>query len=205
MQENSVSIRSHRSKDSEPSFEAFTYNRNRSTDDCIYCIQFCRRQWRTRRRARWRIRWRASSSRRATAASPSGRPRRSSASRRARRTVLVIIFIVHCSLLSESSAFTRVRFGLRAEVHFENCRVPVENVLGGEGNGFKVAMHVLNQGRFGMVAALAAVQRQLIQRAVRSLHLSLSSTCTFFLIPSAYTLFSSATFCGRPLIYLFRQ
>ena len=52
-------------------------------------------------------------------------------------------------------------------MHFENCRVPAENVVGGEGNGFKVAMHVLNQGRFGMIAALAAVQRQLIERAVR--------------------------------------
>ena len=34
-----------------------------------------------------------------------------------------------------------------AEVYFENTPVPVENVLGGEGNGFKVAMQILNNGR----------------------------------------------------------
>jgi alkylation response protein AidB-like acyl-CoA dehydrogenase len=32
-------------------------------------------------------------------------------------------------------------------VYFENTPVPVENVLGGVGNGFKVAMAILNNGR----------------------------------------------------------
>lgn len=36
-----------------------------------------------------------------------------------------------------------------AEVYFEDVKIPVENVLGGEGNGFKVAMNILNNGRFG--------------------------------------------------------
>jgi alkylation response protein AidB-like acyl-CoA dehydrogenase len=35
-----------------------------------------------------------------------------------------------------------------AEVYFENCPIPVENVLGGVGNGFKVAMAILNNGRW---------------------------------------------------------
>lgn len=55
---------------------------------------------------------------------------------------------------------------VHAEVHFEDCHVPVENVIGGEGNGFKVAMQILNRGRFGMCAGLSGVMRVLIGRAV---------------------------------------
>lgn len=35
-----------------------------------------------------------------------------------------------------------------AEVYFEDTKVPVENVLGGLGNGFKVAMAILNKCAF---------------------------------------------------------
>ena len=53
-----------------------------------------------------------------------------------------------------------------AEVYFENVPIPVENVLGGEGNGFKVAMQILNNGRFGMGAALSGTMRAVITKAV---------------------------------------
>jgi very long chain acyl-CoA dehydrogenase len=36
-----------------------------------------------------------------------------------------------------------------AAVYFDNVKIPSENVLGGVGNGFKVAMNILNAGRFG--------------------------------------------------------
>ena len=36
-----------------------------------------------------------------------------------------------------------------AEVYFEDVPVPAENIIGGLGNGFKVAMAILNNGRFG--------------------------------------------------------
>merc|ERR1719290_666727 len=52
-----------------------------------------------------------------------------------------------------------------AEVYFENTPIPVENVLGGVGNGFKVAMAILNNGRFGMGAALSGTMRSVIQKA----------------------------------------
>ncbi len=42
-----------------------------------------------------------------------------------------------------------------AEVYFEDVMVPTENVLGKPGDGFKVAMQILNNGRFGMAAALS--------------------------------------------------
>ena len=44
--------------------------------------------------------------------------------------------------------------------------VPAENILGGLGNGFKVAMQILNNGRFGMAAALSGTMRAGITKAV---------------------------------------
>merc|ERR1719266_2246173 len=53
-----------------------------------------------------------------------------------------------------------------AEVYFENTPVPVENVIGEVGEGFKVAMQILNNGRFGMAAALSGTMRAGIKKAV---------------------------------------
>ncbi|XP_059507149.1 very long-chain specific acyl-CoA dehydrogenase, mitochondrial-like isoform X1 [Stegostoma tigrinum] len=53
-----------------------------------------------------------------------------------------------------------------AEVYFDNVKVPAENVLGGVGNGFKVAMNILNNGRFGMAAALSGTMIGAISKAV---------------------------------------
>merc|ERR1712109_271614 len=53
-----------------------------------------------------------------------------------------------------------------AEVYFENTPVPVENVIGEPGEGFKVAMQILNNGRFGMAAALSGTMRAGIKKAV---------------------------------------
>ena len=50
------------------------------------------------------------------------------------------------------------------EVYFDNVPVPVENVLDGPGKGFKVAMQILNNGRFGMGAALSGTMRKVIQQ-----------------------------------------
>ncbi|XP_040190235.1 very long-chain specific acyl-CoA dehydrogenase, mitochondrial [Rana temporaria] len=59
-----------------------------------------------------------------------------------------------------------IRASNTAALHFDEVRVPAENVLGGEGNGFKVAMNILNNGRFGMAAALSGTMKGMIQRAV---------------------------------------
>merc|ERR1712117_5942 len=53
-----------------------------------------------------------------------------------------------------------------AEVYFENTPIPVENVVGKPGEGFKVAMQILNNGRFGMAAALSGTMRAGIKKAV---------------------------------------
>lgn len=53
-----------------------------------------------------------------------------------------------------------------AEVNFDGVRVPSENVLGEVGGGFKVAVNILNNGRFGMAATLAGTMRAIIAKAV---------------------------------------
>ncbi|XP_019711558.1 very long-chain specific acyl-CoA dehydrogenase, mitochondrial isoform X2 [Hippocampus comes] len=53
-----------------------------------------------------------------------------------------------------------------AEVYFDNVRVPADCVLGEVGGGFKVAMNILNNGRFGMAAALSGTMKGAINKAV---------------------------------------
>lgn len=81
----------------------------------------------------------------------------------------VTAFIVERSFGGVSSGPPENKMGIKCsnttEVYYEDVRIPVENVLGGVGDGFKVAMNILNNGRFGMAAALAGTQRACIRRA----------------------------------------
>src|SRR5699024_8015875 len=45
-----------------------------------------------------------------------------------------------------------IRSSPTTELIFENCRVPQENLLGEEGEGFKIAMSTLDGGRNGIAA-----------------------------------------------------
>ncbi|KAG5325276.1 ACADV protein, partial [Pseudoatta argentina] len=53
-----------------------------------------------------------------------------------------------------------------AALFFEDVKIPAENVLSKEGEGFKVAMNILNNGRFGMAACLSGTMRYCINKAV---------------------------------------
>src|SRR5699024_6306322 len=53
------------------------------------------------------------------------------------------------------------------QVFFENTKVPVENRLSDRGNGFKIAMNVLNIGRIKLAAACLDSQRRVIKDAVQ--------------------------------------
>ena len=43
-----------------------------------------------------------------------------------------------------------IRASATSEIIFDNCRVPAENIIGHEGDGFKIAMTVLDAGRIGI-------------------------------------------------------
>ncbi len=45
-----------------------------------------------------------------------------------------------------------IRASATSELIFEDCRIPAENLLGAEGEGFKIAMTVLDAGRIGIAA-----------------------------------------------------
>jgi acyl-CoA dehydrogenase len=53
------------------------------------------------------------------------------------------------------------------DVNFDNVRVPVENRLGDEGQGFRVAMQVLDRGRLHISSVCVGVAERLIEEAVR--------------------------------------
>ncbi len=50
-------------------------------------------------------------------------------------------------------------------VFFENCRVPVSNLIGKEGQGFKIALSALNGGRINIAACSLGGAKQCIQLA----------------------------------------
>ena len=52
------------------------------------------------------------------------------------------------------------------DVVFEDARVPVENLIGAEGEGFKVAMSVLDKGRLHISAVATGVSKRLIREMV---------------------------------------
>ena len=52
------------------------------------------------------------------------------------------------------------------DVNFENVRVPAENILGAEGEGFKVAMQVLDRGRLHIAGVCVGVAERLLADCV---------------------------------------
>lgn len=79
-------------------------------------------------------------------------------------------FIVERAFGGVTSGPPEKKMGIKcsptSEVFFENCRVPTENMLLGVGDGFKIAMGILNAGRFGMGAALTGTMKTAIKGAI---------------------------------------
>jgi acyl-CoA dehydrogenase family member 9 len=76
-------------------------------------------------------------------------------------------FIVTRDMPGVSAGPHEDKMGIRASstttVHFENVRVPMGNLLGEQGKGFKVAMMVLNSGRTGLGGGSVGGMKRLIQ------------------------------------------
>lgn len=98
-----------------------------------------------------------------------------------------------------------IRGSNTCEVHFENTKVPVENVIGEVGGGFKVAMNILNSGRFSMGSASAGMIKKLIEMTAeyactrKQFNKKLSD---FGLIQEKFTLLAVKAYVMESMAYL---
>jgi butyryl-CoA dehydrogenase len=62
------------------------------------------------------------------------------------------------------------KLGLRASdtasIHLDNCRVPLANLLGGEGDGFRIALATLDGGRIGIAAQALGIAQGCLEEAL---------------------------------------
>ncbi len=82
----------------------------------------------------------------------------------------VTAFIVEKDFPGFSVGKKEKKLGIRSspttEIIFEDCRVPVENVLGEIGEGFKIAMMTLDGGRNGIAAQAVGIAQGALDAAV---------------------------------------
>ena len=79
-------------------------------------------------------------------------------------------FIVDKGMAGFSTGKKEDKLGIRAsdtcELYFEDCEVPVENRIGEEGAGFKIAMNTLGGGRIGIATQALGIARAALEAAV---------------------------------------
>jgi acyl-CoA dehydrogenase family protein 9 len=82
----------------------------------------------------------------------------------------VTAFIVDAHATGVTLGKKEEKMGIRASdtraVFFENVKVPVEDRLGDVGQGFRIALEVLNSGRLGLAAASVRGTRGIMQVAL---------------------------------------
>ncbi|WP_391119701.1 acyl-CoA dehydrogenase family protein [Psychrobacillus sp. L3] len=80
-------------------------------------------------------------------------------------------FIVERTMEGFSSKAIKGKYGIKSgntgEIFFENMRVPKENLLGKEGEGFKIAMAALDNGRFTVAAGAAGLSLACLEASVK--------------------------------------
>lgn len=83
-------------------------------------------------------------------------------------------FIVERTMEGFSSRPIKGKLGIRAgntgELFFDNLRVPKENLLGKEGEGFKIAMSALDNGRFTVAAGAVGQIMACLEASVKYCH-----------------------------------
>ena len=52
------------------------------------------------------------------------------------------------------------------ELYFENCKVPIENIIHNEGEGFHIAMDTLNGGRIGIATQALGIARASLEKSI---------------------------------------
>jgi glutaryl-CoA dehydrogenase (non-decarboxylating) len=83
-------------------------------------------------------------------------------------------FVVERGMAGFTTGTIKGKLGVRAgntgELAFDNVRVPVENRIGEEGEGFKIAMSCIDQGRFTVGAGAVGLTRACLDASVRYAH-----------------------------------
>ncbi len=82
----------------------------------------------------------------------------------------ITAFLIDTQISSVLRGKSEPKLGVRAsatcEIEFVDCRVPVENRLGAEGQGFQFAMTVLDEGRIGIGAQAVGIGRAAYEAAL---------------------------------------
>lgn len=83
-------------------------------------------------------------------------------------------FIVERGMVGFSSKAIKGKYGIRAgntgELFFDDVLIPKENLLGQEGEGFKIAMAALDNGRFTVAAGAVGLIEACIEASVSYCH-----------------------------------
>lgn len=83
----------------------------------------------------------------------------------------ITAFIVERSFPGFSSKAIKNKYGIRAgntgELFFDQVRIPVTNRLGEEGEGFKIAMSALDNGRFTVAAGAVGLIQACLEASVK--------------------------------------
>jgi glutaryl-CoA dehydrogenase (non-decarboxylating) len=83
-------------------------------------------------------------------------------------------FIVERTMPGFSSKAIKGKLGIRAgntgELFFDHVKVPKENLLGEEGDGFKIAMSALDNGRFTVAAGACGLIMACLEASVKYCH-----------------------------------
>lgn len=81
------------------------------------------------------------------------------------------VFIVEKGTPGFSFGKKEVKMGIRSSVQreliFDNCRIPAANLLGKEGDGFKIAMSTLDSGRIGVAAQATGIAQGALDEAIK--------------------------------------
>jgi alkylation response protein AidB-like acyl-CoA dehydrogenase len=79
-------------------------------------------------------------------------------------------FIVKKGLEGFSMGKKEDKLGIRGsdtcEIYFDNCKVPADCLIGNEGDGFKIALGVLDGGRIGIATQALGIARSALEKSV---------------------------------------
>lgn len=100
------------------------------------------------------------------------------------------------------------KLGIKAsstvEVFFKDVKVPAENILGKSGDGFKIAMNILNQGRMGLSGAAVGVMKSTLKSSIeyaKNRKAFGHSICEFEMIQGMLSNMAMDTYTAESLIY----